>query len=199
MDPISIFVLIAFVIGYALITITFDRFMHNYVRPNFALGVMVSALSICGLIILIFAYPNDHSKTSSLIFVALLILIMAGKLLIDQNDIDDQNAGRMSKWGTWWDGWDNNYLNNVIDKWETWAVIAFLGFAGFNLAMRSDFDDSFQASSDLSQSTAIATQSAKSKTAQHKATRARHVAHRPHGATTRTHNSEPKGHHTPAH
>ncbi len=199
MDPLSILVLFAFVIGYSLLTIAFDRCMHNYVRPNFALGVMIAGLSICGLIFLVFAHPNDHSKASSLMFVAFLILVMVGKLLIDKNNIDDQNAGRMSKWGTWWDGWDNNYFYNIIDKWETWAVIAFLGFAGFNIAMRSEFDESFTASSNPSPSTASATQSATIKTAHHTVTRVHHVAHRTHGATPQTHHSAPKGHHTQIH
>lgn len=58
--------------------------------------------------------------------------------MVDQNNIEDQESGRMSRYGTWWDGWEDNYFSNIFDKWETWAAIAFVGVLMFNVAVRND-------------------------------------------------------------
>lgn len=160
MDTGTTFLIIAFLIGFSLITIFLDRFMHNYERPDFALGVTISALALCGAVLLIGYHSNPESKATQMIFTALLAIALAGKLLIDKNNIDDQENGRMSRRGTWWDCWQNNYRCNIIDKWDTWAKIAILGWVMVIIAQSKDPATSFETNSNPSPNKAIAEKSA---------------------------------------
>lgn len=141
MDTNTTLMVIAVVIGIAIATIGFDRFLHNRERPTFALGIWTSTFAVCGIIFLVNGHNNLTHKASALIFFALLIIALAGNILVDKNNIDDQLSGRMSGWGTWWDGWNNNYFNNVVDRWESWALIVVLGFVMFHVAFRNDIDE----------------------------------------------------------
>lgn len=125
-------------ISVAFITIGFDRVFHNRERPGFALGIWISAFAVCGMFLLFSFHSQLSHKAALLTFFALLLIVFAGTLLVDQNNIDDQESGRMSRYGTWWDGWEDNYFSNIFDKWETWAAIAFVGFLMFNVAVSND-------------------------------------------------------------
>lgn len=149
MDTNTTFMVIAVVIAIAIATIGFDRFLHNRERPTFALGIWISTFAVCGIIFLVNGHNNLTHKASALIFFALLIIGLAGNILVDKNNIDDQLSGRMSGWGTWWDGWNNNYVNNVVDRWESWALIIVLGFVMVNIASKNESIQSSLASTSV--------------------------------------------------
>jgi hypothetical protein len=138
MDTNTVFLVILVVIGLAIGTVGFDRFLHNRERPNFAAGVMMTAFAACGVLLLITGHNNFNHKATSLMFFAFILIGLAGNLLIDKNNIDDQESGRMSKWGTWWDRGNDNYIANIVDKWETWGLICIIGLVMFNVAFSKE-------------------------------------------------------------
>lgn len=138
MEITTTFWVFVILISVAFITIGFDRVFHNRERPGFALGIWISAFAVCGMFLLFSFHSQLSHKAALLTFFALLLIVFAGTLLVDQNNIDDQESGRMSRYGTWWDGWEDNYFSNIFDKWETWAAIAFVGFLMFNVAVSHD-------------------------------------------------------------
>ncbi len=138
MEITTTFWVFVILITVAIVTIGFDRVFHNRERPAFALGIWISAIAICGMFLLFSFHSQLSHKAALLTFFALLLIVFAGNLLVDQNNIEDQESGRMSRYGTWWDGWEDNYFSNIVDKWKTWAAIAFVGVLMFSVALKND-------------------------------------------------------------
>jgi purine-cytosine permease-like protein len=168
MDTNTVFLAILVVIGFAIATVWFDRFMHNRERPNFAAGVTITAFAICGFLILFNGHHNLTHKATTLILFALILFVLAGNLLIDKNNIDDQEGGLMSKWGTWWDSGDDNYFSNIIDKWQTWAFICVVGWLMFSVAVNRDIDDDNAAIAATTSNAVVAKTPAPSQKTKHK-------------------------------
>lgn len=177
-------------ISVAFITIGFDRVFHNRERPGFALGIWISAFAVCGMFLLFSFHSQLSHKAALLTFFALLLIVFAGTLLVDQNNIDDQESGRMSRYGTWWDGWEDNYFSNIFDKWETWAAIAFVGFLMFNVAVSNDPADGAvkQASNSSTNSNKVAVKKAEVKTTQRQVHHAQPITQKMHNSKQQMHN-----------
>ena len=58
-----------------------------------------------------------------MLVVFVVIVGVLCQLAIDKLNIDEQNSGLMSKWGTWWDGFNDNYLSNKFDSFTSYIVI----------------------------------------------------------------------------
>lgn len=156
MDTNTVFLVILVVIGFSMATVGLDRYMHNRERPDFAAGVTITAFAVCGVLILYAWHNNLTHKATSLILFALILIGLAGNLLIDKNNIDDQEGGLMPKWGTWWDYGADSYCNNILDKWQTWAFVCIVGWLMFSVAVNRDIDDDNAAIAATTSATVVA-------------------------------------------
>ncbi len=133
----SLIVPIVIAVG-AVLTILFDGAMRGEHRPNFAMGICLSAVALIALVCLN-GNMNLHSSLGILIVGSLLILALLGGLIVDQTNIDDQESGRMSRWGSWWDGFGDNYFQNVTDKWENIVLIAVIFIGMLYLVVKNEY------------------------------------------------------------
>jgi len=180
------------VIGFALAMVFFDRYMHNRERPNFAAGVMITAFAICGFLFLFSGHYNLTHKATALILLALILIGLAGNLLIDKNNIDDQEGGLMSKWGTWWDRGEDNYFNNILDKWQTWAFICVIGWLMFSVAVNRDIDDDNAAIAATTSSPVVAKTATPSQYPKHKTQKGSKLHQSQHNTSNKHHSPTKK-------
>lgn len=192
MDTNTVFLAILVLIGSALAMVWFDRYMHNRERPNFAAGVMITAFAVCGILILSNWHYNLTHKATALIFFALVLIGLAGNLLVDKNNIDDQEGGLMSKRGTWWDFGDDSYFNNIIDKWQTWAVICVIGWLMYSVAVNRDIDDDNAAIAATTSSIAVAKTAASSQSTKHTTQKGSKLHQSQHKSTEKHHSPAKK-------
>lgn len=202
-----------FVLGWASLstvlaaggTIACDTIMRQRYRPTFAMATTVSGVAALCLVALVCFHHAFTNQTTAMIAVTILMVTVLSQKAIDKLNIEEQEAGLMSKWGTWWDGLSDNYLTNKTDFAMSYVVVfvlvGALGYLAINAhaadAIIFDLDQKVGA---MTPGSAVATtakyeQSTSSRvqeyhsasstpSASHTHTHATHTAHATHAAKT---------------
>jgi hypothetical protein len=156
------------------VTIAFDSSMHGRYRHGFANGVALQGSALSLMFFWFSGYSYNHPETpNTFIMLSLYLVMLVGKLIINKSNIADQQAGRMSKWGSWWDTFDDNYFFNIWSSRITYLYIfLFVGALIFNTMGSRTLADSTQPSSP-----ARVAQAKPAITAAHKHTGHNHTGH----------------------
>ena len=131
------------VAGLAVVSILIDSVFRGKLRTNYAAGVIVIACALAAIVMLLSgATAPVHSKAHQVILLGLLAVGAIGVVMRDNANIEDQEQGRMSRFGSWWNGFEDNYENNIIDKWETYAIMGVLMFLMFSAMFKPERQES---------------------------------------------------------
>ncbi|HEY9777769.1 MAG TPA: hypothetical protein V6C81_28675 [Planktothrix sp.] len=127
-----------FVVGSTLLGLLIDRIMHKSDRTGFVIGTSITTIAVCGMAALILSHPDFSEKGTRLLALGLFLMALVGGTFIDNNNIQDQEAGSMSKYGSWWDGWNDNYFTNIWDKSVSSILMVVVGILMVFVALMPD-------------------------------------------------------------
>lgn len=126
------------ILGTSLGAILIDWLFRQRYRAGYANGCLVCAVAMCALVAFAQGHSPDHSKVNTIVCLLLVLGLVVGAWMINQNDVEDQESGQMSWIGSWWDNFDNNYLNNKCSQFLLPVVMVLLGGAILMVAIQPE-------------------------------------------------------------
>lgn len=112
-----------------IVSIGLDTLMRGRFRSGNAKGTILSAAGIIGVFCWFGFHDRVDPQFGMIVLLLSILLYLFASLIIERNDIEDQESGRMSKWGDWWSDFNNNYFFNQLSLGINWIAISIVGGA----------------------------------------------------------------------